>query len=74
MAPSLMTTGLEQVFCINNSHNAIAEEAIHLGNNATVFQAKVFAVEKEASHLIFAETKLKKSCHGLRQPGCNSGS
>ena len=26
---------------INYSHNDIAEEAIHLGNNATVFQAEV---------------------------------
>ena len=26
---------------INNSPNDIAEEAIHLGNNATVFQAQV---------------------------------
>ena len=33
---------------INNSHNA--EEAIHLGTNATVFQAEVFAVGKAASH------------------------
>ena len=36
----------------NYSHNDINEEAIHLGNNATVFQAEVF-------HLIFAETKNK---------------
>ena len=42
---------------INYSHNDIAEEAIHLGNNATVFQAEVFAVGRTASHLIFAETK-----------------
>ena len=27
---------------IKNSHNDFAEEAIHLGNNATVFQAEVF--------------------------------
>ena len=51
---------------INNSHNDIAEEAIHLGNNATVFQAEVFAVGKAASHLIFAETTKKKCCHQLR--------
>ena len=44
---------------INNSHNDIAEEAIHLGNNSTVFQAEVFAVGRAASHLIFAETKNK---------------
>ena len=44
---------------INYSHNDIAEEAIHLGNNATVFQAEVFAVGRTASHLIFAETKNK---------------
>ena len=44
---------------INYSHNDIAEEAIHLGNNATVFQAEVFAVGRTASHLIFAETKKK---------------
>ena len=36
---------------INYSHNDIAEEAIHLGNNATVFQAKVFAVGRTASHI-----------------------
>ena len=28
---------------IDNRHNDIAEEAIHLGNNATVFQPEVFA-------------------------------
>ena len=44
---------------INYSHNDIAKEAIHLGNNATVFQAEVFAVGRTASHLIFAETKNK---------------
>ena len=44
---------------INYSHNNIAEEAIHLGNNATVFQAEVFAVGRAAFHLIFAETKNK---------------
>ena len=44
---------------INYSHNDIAKEAIHLGNNATVFQAEVFAVERAASHLIFTETKNK---------------
>ena len=44
---------------INYSHNDIAEEVIHLGNNATVFQAEVFAVERTASHLTFAETKNK---------------
>ena len=44
---------------INNSHNDIAEEAILLGNNATVFQSEVFAVGRAASHLIFAETKNK---------------
>ena len=30
-----------------------------LGNNATVFQAEVFAVGRTASHLIFSETKNK---------------
>ena len=44
---------------INYSHNDIAEEAIHLGNNATVFQAEVFAVGRTAFHLIFAETNNK---------------
>ena len=44
-----MTTGLEQVclLLINNSHNDIAEEAIHLGNNATVFQAEVLQWEEQ---------------------------
>ena len=61
MAPSLMITGLEQDACvlINNTHNYIAEEAIYLGNNATVFQSEAFAVGRAASHLIFAETKNK---------------
>ena len=44
---------------INYSHNDSAEEAIHLGNNATVFQGEVFAVGRAASHLIFALTKNK---------------
>ena len=44
---------------INYSHNDIAEETIHLGNNTTVFQVEVFAVGRTASHLIFAETKNK---------------
>ena len=44
---------------INYSHNDTAEEAIHLGNNATVFQAEVFAVGRTASHLIFAEANNK---------------
>ena len=44
---------------INYSHNDIAEEAIHLGNNDTVFLAEVFVVGRTASHLIFAETKNK---------------
>ena len=44
---------------INYSHHNIAEEAIHLGNNATVFQAEVFAVGRTVCHLIFAETKNK---------------
>ena len=39
---------------INYSHIDSAEEAIHLGNSATVFQAEVFAVGRTASHLIFA--------------------
>ena len=36
---------------INNSHNDIAEEAIHLGNNATVFQAEVLQWEEQ--HLTY---------------------
>ena len=45
---------------INYSHNDTAEEAIHLGKNATVFQVEVFAVGRTAYHdLIFAETKNK---------------
>ena len=44
---------------INNSHYDDAKEAIHLGNNATVFQAEVFAVGRAAFHLIFAEMKNK---------------
>ena len=44
---------------INYSHNDIAEEAIQPGNNATVFQAEVFAVGRTTSQLIFAETKNK---------------
>ena len=61
MAPSLMTTGLEQVYLSTTviCHNDTAEEAIHLGKNATVFQAEVFAVGRTASHLIFAKTKNK---------------
>ena len=43
---------------INNSHNDIAEEAIHLGNNATVFQADFFLQRKE-QHL----TLKQKCCH-----------
>ena len=45
---------------INYSHIDSAEEAIHLGDNATVFQAEVFVVGRTASHLIFAETKNKR--------------
>ena len=44
---------------INYSQIDSAEEAIHLGNSATVFQAEVFAVGRTASHLIFAETNNK---------------
>ena len=44
---------------IDNGHNDIAEEAMHPGTNATVFQAEVFVVERAASHLIFTETKNK---------------
>ena len=33
---------------INNSHYEISEEAINLGNNATAFQAEVFAVGRAA--------------------------
>ena len=52
---------------ISFSHKDISEEAFHLGNNATVFQAEVFAVGRTASHLIFAETKNKSvviNCDG----------
>ena len=43
-----MTTGLEQVclLLINNT-NDIAEEAIHLGNNTTVFEAEVLQWEEQ---------------------------
>ena len=48
---------------INYSHNDIAKEAIHLGNNATVFQAEVFAVgtggKSSIPPYIFTETKNK---------------
>ena len=44
---------------INYSHIDSAEEAVHLGNSATVFLAEVFAVGRTASHLIFAETNNK---------------
>ena len=37
---------------INNSHDDIAEEAIHLGNDATVFQAEAFAETKNKSVVI----------------------
>ena len=36
---------------INNSQKDMAEEAIHLGTNATVFQAEVFVVGRAASHI-----------------------
>ena len=42
-----MTTGAGTGVLINNSHNDIAEEAIHLGNNATVFQAEVLQWEEQ---------------------------
>ena len=49
---------------INYSHNYIAEEALHLSNNATVFlKAEVFAVGRTASHLTFAK---KKCFHQLQ--------
>ena len=40
---------------INNIHNDIAKKSIHLGSNATVLQAEVFAVRKAASHFIIRE-------------------
>ena len=57
---------------INNSQNDTAEEAIHLGTNATVFFAEIFAVEGEASHFIHAENQEQRICHFLRLPGRNS--
>ena len=58
---------------INNSHNDIAEEASHLGNNATVFQAEVFKwVEQHPT--LYSLKSNTKGCHKLRQPGCNYGS
>ena len=44
---------------INNSHNDIAERAIHLGNNATVFQAKVFQWEEQHPTLYSLKSKTK---------------
>ena len=44
---------------IINSHNDMAEDAIHLGNNVNMFQAEVFSVGRATSHLIFAEIKNK---------------
>ena len=44
---------------INYSHNDIAEEAIHLGNNATVFQAELFAVGRTASTLYSPKQKTR---------------
>ena len=40
-----------------NECNGVIEEAIHLGEHATVFQAEVFAVGRVAYHLIHAKTK-----------------
>ena len=51
---------------INYSLNDIAEKAIHLGNDTTVFQAKGFEVGETASHLLFAETQKQECCHQLR--------
>ena len=51
---------------INNSHNDIAEEAIHRGNNATVFQAEVLQWEEQHPHNI-RRNQNKKCCHKLRQ-------
>ena len=44
---------------INYSHNNIAEEAIHLGNNATVFQAEVFAVGRTTSTVYSPKQKTR---------------
>ena len=44
---------------INNSHNDIAEEVIHLGNNATVFQAEVFHWEEQHPTLYLLKSKTK---------------
>ena len=44
---------------INNSHNDIAEEAMHLGNNATVFQADDFQWEEQHPTLYSLKSKSK---------------
>ena len=57
-APSLMTTGLEQV-CLSTT--VIAEEAIHLGNNATVFQAAVLQWQEQHLTLYSLKSKMATS-------------
>ena len=52
---------------INNSHNDIAEEAIHLGNNATVFQAKVFSGKSNIPPTIYSLKSVQNCCHKLQQ-------
>ena len=53
---------------INSSIIDIAEKAIHLGNNATVFQAEVFAVERAAASIPpDIRTNDKHKCHKLLQ-------
>ena len=44
---------------INNSHNYIAEEAIHLGNNSTVFQAEVVQWKEQHPTLYALKSKTK---------------
>ena len=51
------TYNLDPNFAVDIPTKEDYKEAIHLGNNATVFQAEVFAVGRTASHLIFAETR-----------------
>ena len=49
---------------IYNSHNDIAEEDIHLDNNASVFQAKVLQREEQHSTLYSLKSK-QKCCNKL---------
>ena len=58
-APPLFLHPLGAGALINDSHNEIAEEAIHLGNNATVFQAEVFQWEEQHPTLYSLKSKTK---------------